>query len=236
MKYKAISDVGCVRQNNEDIILVDSLYVRDETAEGQCNICAIVADGMGGADGGELASDIACQEFESWLASLPTGLDQYEIKAEINRFTQSTHAFINLRGNELEGFKGMGTTLVGVFHYGGRWWWLNIGDSRLYLYRGGDLMQISTDHSMRNFTGDTSQPANLIYNCLGNGDDFEAFADFGPLDLMTDDRILLCSDGLTDMVDDDEIKSDFDIEKLVANAKHAGGEDNISIIILIYHE
>lgn len=236
MKFDAISDVGCVRQNNEDMILVDNLFVRDEKARGECRRCAVVADGMGGNDGGELASDMACQEFESWLDSLPDGLDRYGLKSEVNRFVQTTHTLLNCRGNELEGFHGMGTTLVGIFLYDGRWWWINIGDSRLYLLRNGKLAQISTDHSIRNLTNDRSQPANLIYNCLGSGDDFNVFADMEPLDLISGDSLLLCSDGLTDMVNDECIETDFEINDLVAAAKNAGGEDNISIIILDYNE
>ena len=232
MKYEAISDVGCVRAGNEDMILVDNLFVRNEAAHGVCQRCALVADGMGGHDGGELASDIACQEFDSWISALPAGLDQYNLKSEIDDFAKRTHKLINRRGSELEGFHGMGTTLVGVFHYCNRWWWINIGDSRLYLYRGNNLVQISTDHSMRNLTGDSSLPSNMIYNCLGSGDDFETFADFGPLDLIPDDRLLLCSDGLTDIVGDEKIAADFNVRSLVCLAKAAGGEDNISIIIL----
>lgn len=229
-KYEAISDVGCVRPGNEDMIVVDSRYIRDEAAAGDCRAFAAVADGMGGTEGGELASDIACQEFEAWCHELRGAPE----KRNVEDFVSATHSFINDRGNKLPGFKGMGTTLTGIFCASARWWWLNIGDSRLYRIRGGVLTQLSTDHSMRNLTGDPSQPSNLIYNCLGSGDDFEPFADYGQLDLMPGDSFLICSDGLTDMLSDREIATDFSTKALVDKAKAAGGLDNISLIILHY--
>lgn len=230
MKYEAISDVGCVRSNNEDMIAIDGNYIRDGASTDECRRYAVVCDGMGGTEGGELASDIACQEFERWTEAIPFAPD----KREVDLFVSLTHNYINDRGDELPGFKGMGTTLTGIFYTDARWWWMNIGDSRLYLMRDGNLRQISTDHSMRNLTGDPTQPSNLIYNCLGSGEGFTPFADFGSLDLEDGDRLLICSDGLTDMVSDEEIAANFSPKSLIEKAKSAGGEDNISVIILEY--
>lgn len=230
MKYEAISDVGCMRSNNEDMIAIDGNYIRDGASTGECQRYAVVCDGMGGTEGGELASDIACQEFERWTDAMPFAPD----KRAVDLFVSVTHNYINDRGDELPGFKGMGTTLTGIFYIDARWWWMNIGDSRLYLMRDGNLRQISTDHSMRNLTGDPTQPSNLIYNCLGSGEGFTPFADFGPLDLEDGDLLLICSDGLTDMVSDKEIAANFSPKALIDKAKSAGGEDNISVVILEY--
>lgn len=232
MKYEAISDVGCVRSNNEDMIAIDGNYIRDAAASGDCQDYAVVCDGMGGTEGGELASDIAAQEFEMWTRAMPFAPD----KSAVELFVSVTHNYINNRGNELPGFKGMGTTLTGIFFTDARWWWMNIGDSRLYLMRNGVLKQITTDHSMRNLTGDPTQPSNLIYNCLGSGDGFTPFADFGPLELVDGDRLLICSDGLTDMLSDEEIAANFSAKALVEKAKGAGGEDNISVILFDYNK
>ena len=98
------------------------------------------------------------------------------------------------------------------------------------------LKQLSVDHSMRELTGDMSQPSNLIYNSLGAGG--KVFADVEEMtsQLISDDRFLICSDGLSDMLSDEEIASlligNADVEALVTAAKQAGGRDNISVILL----
>lgn len=242
VEYKAISDVGCVRQGNEDMALVDRKFVRDETLRGVARVdddsrfAAIVADGMGGNDGGELASDIAAQEFDSWLADLPEGLGNDDVKTMANDFARNIHDLINQRGSELEGFHGMGTTLTGVFHFQDSWYWINVGDSRVYIYRDGIMRQVTRDHSLRNLYNDPSQPSNVIYNAIGGGEEYECFADCDELPLFAADRLLICSDGLCDMLTDDEIESllesHADAEVFVDAAKAAGGEDNISVIIL----
>lgn len=244
LDYYAISDTGCQRPANEDMALVDRLFLRDEQAQGSVTLepsarfAAIVADGMGGADGGELASDIAAQEFDSWLQDLPAGLTPQEVQVRAMDMAVAVHRLINRRGSELEGFKGMGTTLCGAFFYEGHWLWINVGDSRLYLLRHGEMMQVSRDHSYRNLYNDPTQPSNLIYNALGGGDQFEAFADCKPLDLVSGDRLLVCSDGLCDMIADNHIAQhlalphlDDAAESLVAEAKAAGGADNITVIL-----
>ena len=134
--YDAASDMGCVRSNNEDMILIDRSFLRDESASGEVFVdgnsrfCAIVADGMGGNNGGEFASDIACQEFDSWINDIPSKLTHGEIRAKVNEFVLNTHTLINSKGDEMEEFSGMGTTLVGIFFYEGSSYWVNIGDSR----------------------------------------------------------------------------------------------------------
>ena len=141
--YDAVCDIGCVRTNNEDMILVDRHFLRDESAAGEVTVnhnsrfCAIVADGMGGCEGGELASDIASQEFDTWVADLPSGLSKAAVPCEAQAFALATHDLINRRGEEIEGYHGMGTTLAGVFFYENKPYWINIGDSRIYIFRDG---------------------------------------------------------------------------------------------------
>lgn len=244
VRYAAVSDVGCVRSGNEDMALADRQFLRDEQATGSVTLTAesrmalIVADGMGGNDGGELASDIAAQEFDTWLEELPAGLTAAEVQVRAMDMAVATHVLINARGRELDGFLGMGTTLCGAFVYEGHWLWINVGDSRLYLIRDGQMRQVSRDHSYRNLHNDPTLPSNLIYNALGGGEEFEAFADCYPLDARPADRLLVCSDGLCDMIDDAEIERLAAITDLQASAmalveaaKAAGGADNITVLL-----
>ena len=130
----------------------------------------------------------------------------------------------------------MGTTLVGIFFYEGSPYWVNIGDSRIYIYRDGILRQISRDHSMRNLMNNPELPANLIYNSLGSGTGTDSFADCDNIPLFENDCILICSDALSDMVDDEKLalllKQSAPASAYVSSAKAAGGEDNISVITL----
>lgn len=242
INYQACSNVGRVRSNNEDMILVDRQFLRDECTQGTGEInrnsrfSAIVADGMGGNDGGELASDIATQEFDTWVHDLPSDLDADALKKRVDSFVQFAHSLINRRGMQLDGFHGMGTTLVGIFFYEGTSYTINIGDSRIYIYRDGILRQVTKDHSMRNLLHDPSQPSNLIYNCLGSGYDNEAFADLDAFPVFEGDRLLICSDGLSDMVDDEELSRLFglgaDAKQFVDLALDSGGHDNVSVILM----
>ena len=242
INYDAVCDIGCVRTNNEDMILVDRHFLRDESATGEQTVninsrfCAIVADGMGGYNGGELASDIATQEFDTWINDLPSRLSRGSVNAEVQDFALATHNLINRRGDELQGYQGMGTTLVGLFFYENMPYWINIGDSRIYIFRDGNLRQISRDHSIRNLLNDPKQPSNLIYNSLGTGQEANTFADCDNLPLFDGDCLLICSDGLPDMVDDDHLallmQESAPAASFINAARSAGGEDNISVILL----
>lgn len=240
LSLDALSDVGCVREHNEDIILASRELLRDEAFSATFEVnfndrfCAIVADGMGGHNGGELASEMAAQRFDEFLIGLDSDLDFIALKDRIDSWAQNTHKLILQRGCELEGFNGMGTTLVGFFQYEGKIYWINIGDSRLYLFRDGILRQISKDHSLRNLYHDMSQPKNAIFNSLGAGD--STFADFNELPVFEGDHLLVCSDGMSDMCEDEQIQSILasggSANKLVEAAKANGGEDNISVILV----
>ncbi len=109
----------------------------------------------------------------------------------------------------------------------------NIGDSRVYRLRDGILRQLTTDHSMKELTRNPDYPSNIIYNCFGLEKDF--FADVKDVSnmLLPDDIVLVCSDGLSDMLPDDEIEAllPSGAEALLSAAKNAGGEDNITFII-----
>ncbi len=237
-----ICDIGCVRQNNEDMILLDGELYRDKSAENKYELTdnarfmAIVADGMGGHNGGEVASEVALKSFTDFLYNLSANLDEHEIVSQIKNWTQIAHNYIIKSGYKNENLQGMGATFCGIMFYEKMIFSLNIGDSRLYRFRDGVLKQLSTDHSMRGLTGDNSVPNNIIYNSLGA--DNEAFIDIRNIteQIFDNDIFLICSDGLSDMVSDDEVENllsqNGPAKILVEKAKDAGGKDNISVIVL----
>lgn len=240
------SDMGCKRTNNEDMILLNGGLYRDETFKQefeltpQSRFTAFVADGMGGHEGGEFASELAVQAFDSFITDLPAALSHEALAAEIKEWVNETHALITNKGIELPQFSDMGTTFVGMFGYEGGIYMINIGDSRLYRYRNGILKQLSADHSMRELTGNEDTPSNMIYNSLGGG--ATAFADFTELtgQLLDEDLFLICSDGLSDMLTDEQIEEELQQNPsatgLVEAAKKAGGRDNISVVLLLVSE
>jgi len=114
---------------------------------------------------------------------------------------------------------------------------MNAGDSRLYRFRRGNLMQISKDHSLREATGNKNIASNILINSLGAGKD--VFVDFDSVGgkILNEDILLLCSDGLSGMLTDEEMEQilneekENSVPKLLMEAKNKGGNDNISIII-----
>lgn len=253
IKCRLITDVGCLRKNNEDMILLNGEYYRDEEKEesytltGDARFTTLVADGMGGTSGGEFASELALQYFDSFLLKLPEGINDADFHTLIDSWARQAHQGIVQRGIEQPEYHDMGTTLTGLFSYGGRIYLINIGDSRTYRYRDGILKQLSHDHSLQEKYHDYTLPGNLIYNCLGGGAaPDEVFADLTDLTdkVLTDDRFIICSDGLSDMLSDDEIEniiartlepnaaSTDTVRELVDSAKKAGGKDNVSVLLV----
>lgn len=234
--YSAKSDVGCIRENNEDIILIDGQQIRDGQID--CTIetdevfrfTAIVADGMGGYEHGEVASKMAVTSFSEFLSSLPPNLTEDELTDAVNQWVKDINNEIISAANG----SGMGCTFCGIFVYDGCAFLINIGDSRTYRLRHDYLRQLTIDHSERQRTGNPDVPSNLIYNALGVSN---AFADLTHTRLIPGDRFVVCSDGLNDMIEDEQIcellkTSEPSAHKLVEAALNAGGNDNVSVIYL----
>ena len=242
LKTDLSCDIGCVRQNNEDIILLNGDLFRNKSQKrvfelsAKARFSAIVADGMGGHNGGEYASEIAAQKFDEFLLNLPGGLGEADITLQLKNWAEETHHFMVSKSYDLPDCVGMGTTFCGIVFYESFVFAINIGDSRLYRFRGGILKQLTSDHSMRELTGDMSYPSGQIYNSLGAGN--SAFADTMNItgQVLDEDTFLVCSDGLSDMLDNETIEqilsSDPTAVKLVSAAQKAGGHDNISVILL----
>lgn len=242
LKAEIECDIGCVRANNEDMILFGSELFRDRSAKQVVELsdnavfAAIVADGLGGHNGGELVSEIALRCFDDFTLDLSKGLDDSDIILSLKEWTRRTHRLILDKSHAHTEYAGMGTTFCGILFYSERAFALNIGDSRLYRFRDGILKQMSSDHSLRTLTGDMAQASHQIYNSLGAGE--AAFIDIKNLTgtMLENDLYLICSDGLSDMIPDEEtariLTETPTAGALISAAKNAGGKDNISVILL----
>lgn len=238
----AASRVGCVRSNNEDMVLAYDKFVRSDAHQTEFmteNIDRFVialADGMGGHQAGEVASEETLSNLKFFIDDLPLGLASGEFHEMMMEWLKSINQIVNSRGLVDKSKLEMGTTLVGVLYYGGRYYWMNCGDSRLYRLRDEKLTQITTDHSLHNMVDGKQKHSNVITNCIGAGihNSYLDIFDFTD-DMLAGDTYLLCSDGLNDMVADDIIERLLN-EGCTANhlceaAIENGGYDNVSTCV-----
>lgn len=237
----AASRVGCVRSNNEDMILAYDQLIRSEAyktellTESTDRFVIALADGMGGHKAGEIASADVLSNLQYYISDLPRNLTSGEFNECMVEWLDSVHKTIESKGHVNLEMSEMGTTLVGVVYYNGKYYWLNCGDSRLYRFRDGVLHQISVDHSLNTLKGE-KRHSNILTNCIGGGSlhsylDIYEFTD----EVLPGDVYMLCSDGLSDMV------PDADIERMMSDgatandlceaAIVAGGYDNVSVCI-----
>lgn len=238
----AASRVGCVRKNNEDMILVGSSFIRSDSFKSiieltsEKRIILAVADGMGGHNSGEVASSDALHNLLFFFNDIPAGLTAEEFNKMMLVWLESINHILDSKGSVDERFRGMGTTLVGLAYYCGHFFSLNCGDSRLYRLRNGSLKQLTTDHSLNNMLG-SSKHCSIITNCIGGGNN-HSYLDIVKLtdDVLFSDIFLLCSDGLSDMLNDQQIevllKSGGDADALCQAAIQAGGFDNVSACVI----
>lgn len=236
------SRVGCVRRQNEDMILVDSHFVRNSdyattaTLKSEDRYIIAVADGMGGHNRGDVASNDVLKNLQFYYHDLPMGLGASEYYEAVVEWLDSINNYIASKGRADEQYQGMGTTLVALSYYCGDFYTVNCGDSRLYRFRDGQLTQLTTDHSLNELLGEEKH-TNIITNCIGGGCT-SSYADMVQItnDVKTGDLYMLCSDGLTDMVPDDKITEllagGADANALCEAAIAAGGFDNVSTCII----
>ena len=238
----AASKVGCVRSQNEDMVLVGSHFVRNDGFDTRVSLTnndryiVAVADGMGGHNRGDVASSDALHNLQFFYHDLPTGLTPSSINEMLVGWLDSINNIIASKGRSDEQYKGMGTTLVGLAFYEGEFYSLNCGDSRLYRFRDGELTQLTSDHSLSNMLG-SSKHSNIITNCIRGGCS-SSFMDIVMItqDVKEGDVYLLCTDGLTDMLPDHAIttllEKGSDANALCDAAVAAGGLDNVSCCVM----
>lgn len=235
----AISDVGKVKSNNEDIALIGKDTLRDNKITREiktdCPMTMSVADGVGGAEGGEIASELIVTSLLDFVGDLDTSLNVATIEEKLENWAQSANRLLQIRIEKL-GNSGMGTTLTGLLFNGDDVIMFNAGDSRVYRWRDGILRQMTRDHSMRELTGRTDVPGNIMYNAFGKLSEF--FIDVKNItdQVLQDDIFLICSDGLSDMLPDEMIETSLSdnksAETLVDMANEAGGKDNITAVVI----
>ena len=232
IEVNAFTHQGRQRPDNEDSITVGG-WVSDVAMTGPRRsrhelaepFLVAVADGLGGHSAGEVASRYAIKRLAA--ESFADGeRDIAALLANINAELYQTMA-------AAPSFRGMGTTVAGLLLTARQAIWFNLGDSRVYRHRGGRLEQISVDHVP------PGARSGILTQSLGGG---SAFTPISPHieaeDLAVPSRWLLCSDGLSDMLDNDEIERAMNaddeetVRALFLQAMDAGGDDNISIIVV----
>ena len=241
-EYFAKTDRGLVRENNEDAVALDTA----------CGL-AVLADGMGGYNAGEVASGMATEslriELGRWLAGQGRRASTREVRSMMEVCVDAVNESIYESARQRAEYAGMGTTLVvGVFQPDARLVLGHIGDSRCYRLRDNTLQQATRDHSLLQEQLDagliTSEQAavaahhNLITRALGV--ELGVQLEVNEYKVAANDLYLMCSDGLSDMVDDHTIaailaRSDSLASRAQAlvDAAHAGGgRDNISVLLV----
>ncbi len=233
------SDKGVVRKNNEDSCFVmpkEHIY--------------IVADGVGGSNSGETASNMVVSNIAKEVKKKP--LEKQHGDEEIFAYLkecieQSNRKIINSGITNKEN-RGMATTVVLCHIREGKGYFANAGDSRAYIYRNRSLRQITEDHSYVNSLlkegaisleeAENHEQSNMITKALGA--EKEVKADYYLTDIQSDDIIILCTDGLYNEVDENKIVMAIEenkemtnlVEELIKMANNQGGKDNITVICL----
>jgi protein phosphatase len=238
------TDKGMARSQNQDSFFLDVFH-----ADGQA-IC-VVCDGMGGARAGNVASELAVRAFvEEVRGNLRQAMNVRQMQAALETAVITANRLVFAKSQQEPDFYGMGTTLVGAILTGNTCVVSNVGDSRAYVCNEYGIVQMTRDHSVvedlldrGDLTRDQarSHPSrNLITRALGTEASIDC--DFFSAELSEGDHLLLCSDGLTNVVDDDEIlrvildgdKPQSVCKKLLALANERGGPDNITVVLVSF--
>ena len=260
-----LTDQGKVRSTNEDNFLIAelarTLWVRQTSLPQQATQYGrnrghvlLVADGMGGHQAGEVASALSVVANEDFVlhilkrfSNLQAGEEQAVVK-ELHSALQQADARIFEEASHHPRFLGMGTTLTMAFISGWTLFVMHAGDSRCYLLRGGQLRQLTTDHTVaaelarrgviRPEDVSHHKYRHVVTSVLG-GDESGVQVEVQRVDLESGDVLLLCSDGLTDMLADEQVAEFLMAEgdpeqaaqRLVTGANLQGGKDNITAVV-----
>ena len=240
-KFCAKTDTGRARDNNEDSVVLD-----------EATNLAVLADGMGGYNAGEIASGMATafikSELSRWLAEAGEGAKSKEIRRALEICVDNANLSIYNAANSNAHYAGMGTTLVVAVFKDDKLMVGHIGDSRCYRARHGDFEQLTRDHSLLQEQIDAglitkeqsanSSIKNLVTRALGVEE--AVLLEVNEYGVHVGDVYMLCSDGLSDMVDDVSMARIVALEAdlahkadlLIQLANHHGGRDNISVILV----
>ena len=241
MEAWGLTDPGLVRKQNQDYYLIQRLDDR--------TLAAVVCDGMGGAKSGNVASKLAAEVFFDELKkSYRPELDPDKTNRQLLSAVQIANTAVYENSLFNEQMHGMGTTLVAVLIYGKTAWFVNVGDSRAYLLNGDGVKQVTVDHSVVELMvqrGELTREQaksypgkNLITRAIGTEE--LVMCDSFRRQLESGDCILLCSDGLSNLLADQELlfevvhgihKEDC-CRRLVGIAKDRGAPDNVTAVLI----
>lgn len=257
---EAITHPGMSGKNNEDRFGVSAYQMPDKAATPV--LLAVLSDGIGGHRGGEVAAELAVTEISQALAAAQS--NGQEPLADLKFAIQQASERIYQQAGSSPALQGMGATVACAWIFGNRLYTATVGDSRIYLCRAGQILQLSTDHTwiqeaiergllrpeqarghpnahvIRRFLGGPTPPeVDFRLRLAADEDDALQLAHQG-LVLQPGDRVLLCSDGLTDLVEADEMRAVLSrgtglraaLEALVAMANERGGHDNITAVLI----
>ena len=241
MQHWALTDVGVVRAQNQDTYQIEELD--------RNTVLCVVCDGMGGANSGNVASVIAADVFtrevkETWSAKMDMQQMELILRSALNMANLAVYE----QATKFEEYRGMGTTIVALLLHGKQATLLNVGDSRGYLLDDAGIIQITTDHSLVQMMIDRGEltpeqakvdpKKNVITRAVGT--DAHIQADVFHREVKKGSNFLLCTDGLTNLVDDQEIlfevaygeNKDQCCQRLIDLAKKRGAPDNVTCLLV----
>ncbi len=235
MEYSSITDIGMTRSINQD------RYVNYQANE---MFLFVVADGMGGHNAGEVASELAVETIRGYISE---HLEETDRRDLLTNAISKANRVIFENAQKDEKYYSMGTTVVAAVIEKGNCFFANVGDSRLYYFDKERLRQVTRDHSLVSdlfhagtITAEEAERSvqkNMITRALGM--DEEISVDTGEFAINEGEMLLLCTDGLTNGVSDEEIfrllngeSVDKIAERLIEAGKEAGGFDNITVTVV----
>lgn len=240
MKIYSKSDIGLVRKTNQDSFYTS--YLEDGVA------WAVVCDGMGGANGGNIASKLAVEKITEQITSAyRENMEPNSIKNLLTAAVYNANALIYEKALEEPSLAGMGTTVVVALVTDEILYIVHAGDSRAYLITSDGINQLTTDHSIVQEmvkSGEITEEQamhhprkNIITRALGIHTEIEL--DYIEASITSKDAVLICTDGLTNYVESEKIYQYFqEIDKkdladaLISTAKDLGGSDNITVVVI----
>ncbi len=240
MNARFLTDQGQVRSLNED---AGGIFFNQSD-----QLLAVIADGMGGHQAGDVASSMAVSMVKEGWESIPNDLSPHEAEQWLVETLRTVNEKMYIRATEVKECEGMGTTIVITIMTNEFITVAHIGDSRCYTLHEKNLTQITEDHSLVNElirSGEISKQEahhhprkNVVLKALGTQHAVQA--DYRTLTIEENERVLLCTDGLTDKLSDEEIETFMNtheaIEEIATQmvdlANERGGEDNITLILI----
>jgi len=244
VRVMAATDRGLKRSHNEDSFATSWLDAESHDGETGSAALLVVADGMGGAQGGEIASRMAVETVVEQFRAHPAG----DELAALREAVETANERIHRKSVETEGLDGMGTTCTAAIIRENAIWLAHVGDSRAYLVRDGEARQLTRDHSLVSElvargeldaeSAKSDRRRNVVLRSVGVAPHVDVDSRRADMEPEPGDSLVLCTDGLHGQVEDREIAEIAGLDslreachRLVALARQRGGPDNITVVI-----